>query len=316
MNQVILPALALTAIVAPAMGANWGTDLPAALTQAATEKKNVLLLFTGSDWCPPCKALKANVFEKPEFEAYAKDKYVLVEIDLPNQKKLPEGLLEKNRALSNKMGIEGFPTLLVVNPDGIVIGGFVGGRPDLASVEKELTISDAVTAALNTAATATGVQKAKALYAVYQALPEGVRETNVELIEQIKALDPEDTVGLKKAEAAKNAVQAEIERIQLRLNEVGNDLDAAGVILNEELAKPDLLKEAELFCLEVKLQIMMIKAETKEDVLAIQAYLYELAKKSPENGDQIKAFADGIMTQVDGILQNAKRQREAMKTQN
>ncbi len=315
MNQVILPALALSAIVAPAMAANWGTDLPAALTQAATEKKNVLVLFTGSDWCPPCKALKANILEKPEFEAFAKDKYVLVEIDLPNQKKLPEGLLEKNRALSTKMKIEAFPTMLVINPDGVVVSGFLGGRGALEDVSKDLTVSDAMTAALAAAAAAPEAAKAKALYDVYMALPANIRATNADLIAQIKALDTEDTLGLKKAEQAKAAAQQEMQRIQARLTEAGSDLSAlptAIKIVEEELANPNILPEAKVFLMEVNLQILMITAETNEDVLAIQAYLYKLAEVNTENAAQIKQFADAIMVQADGILQNAKAQRDAM----
>ncbi len=315
MNQVIFSALALSAIVAPAMAANWGTDLPAALTQAAAEKKNVLVLFTGSDWCPPCKALKANVLEKPEFDAFAKDKYVLVEIDLPNQKQLPEGLLEKNRELSQKMKIEAFPTMLVLNPDGIVTAGFLGGRENVEQVSQALAVSDAMTAALAAAASAPEAAKAKALYDVYMALPADLRGTNADLIAQIKALDTEDTLGLNKAEQAKAAAQLEMQRIQGRLTEAGSDLaalPAAIKIVEEELAKPDLLPEAKVFLMEVKLQILMIKAETNDDILAIQAYLYELAKETPENAAQIKQFADGIMIQADGILKNAAAQREAM----
>ena len=54
----ILLALVLTACPsggkpAPAGNhatASWGTDLPAALAQAKTEKKGVLVLFTGTTW--------------------------------------------------------------------------------------------------------------------------------------------------------------------------------------------------------------------------------------------------------------------------
>jgi thioredoxin-related protein len=36
----------------------WLTDYDAALTQAEKQDKNVLLYFTGSDWCAQCKMLK------------------------------------------------------------------------------------------------------------------------------------------------------------------------------------------------------------------------------------------------------------------
>ncbi len=42
---------------------NWNTDYENTLTKAKIEKKGVLLLFTGSDWCPPCKKLHSAIFE-------------------------------------------------------------------------------------------------------------------------------------------------------------------------------------------------------------------------------------------------------------
>ncbi len=313
---MIIPALALSAIVAPAMGAEaWGTDLPAALTQAAAEKKNVLILFTGSDWCPPCKSLKANVLDKPEFAAYAKDKYVLVEIDLPNQKKLADGLIEKNRALASKYNVQGFPTMLVMNPEGIVVSGFVGGRPSLDALSKDLTVSDAVKTGLATAATATGEAKAKALYDAYKALPDGIKESNVALLEQIKANDPKDSLGLQKEAKEKAAAEKEMQRIQQQLQACGSDLKAALKVVDTELAKPGIAATPELFLIEVKLQILMTLAETKEDIKVIQDLLYKLAEKNKENEAQIKAFADSLSEKADEFLQQAKQQREAMKKQ-
>ncbi|WP_335967287.1 thioredoxin family protein [Galbibacter sp. PAP.153] len=37
---------------------NWLTDYPEAKAIAKQEKKNILMYFTGSDWCGPCKMLK------------------------------------------------------------------------------------------------------------------------------------------------------------------------------------------------------------------------------------------------------------------
>jgi thiol:disulfide interchange protein len=64
--------LALSALAAP----EWLTDLDAAKAQGVKEGKPVLVDFTGSDWCPPCKALHKNVFMSEEFAAEA-SKYVL-----------------------------------------------------------------------------------------------------------------------------------------------------------------------------------------------------------------------------------------------
>src|SRR5712692_1191148 len=88
----------------------WLTSVPKAIEKAKTEKKLVLLDFTGSDWCPPCKALKKNVLSSPEFEKFAKDNLVLVEVDFPRSKPQTEELKKANEALSKKFKIEGYPT--------------------------------------------------------------------------------------------------------------------------------------------------------------------------------------------------------------
>jgi len=129
MFKTIIHALALAAMVAPSLAAeNWTTDLPAALEQAAKEKKLVLVDFNGSDCCGPCITLKTKVFDTKEFLAYAKGKFILVDIDFLNKKKLAPGLLETNEALTQQYKVSGFPSIFVMNAQGILVGGFVGGR--------------------------------------------------------------------------------------------------------------------------------------------------------------------------------------------
>jgi len=43
------------------------TDVKAAIEEALEQDKDILLLFTGSDWCPPCKKLESEVFSQQEF---------------------------------------------------------------------------------------------------------------------------------------------------------------------------------------------------------------------------------------------------------
>ena len=90
------------------------------------ETKLVLLDFTGSDWCSWCKKLDAEVFSKTEFSDYAKKNLVLVEVDFPAQKKLAAALVKANDALKDKYKITGYPTLIVLKPDGTVVWNQVG----------------------------------------------------------------------------------------------------------------------------------------------------------------------------------------------
>lgn len=104
----------------------WLTDLDAAKAQGAKENKPVLVDFTGSDWCPPCKQLHKVVFESSEFAAVASN-YVLVELDYPKSKPQTPELKAKNAALSKQFGITGFPTVLLIDAKtGDVFGKSVG----------------------------------------------------------------------------------------------------------------------------------------------------------------------------------------------
>jgi thioredoxin-related protein len=96
----------------------WLTDLSKAKARAKAEKKMVLLDFNGSDWCPPCKALRKNVLSSPEFVEYAKKNLVLVDVDFPRHTQQPEELKKANQALSEKFSIEGYPTIVVLSSDG------------------------------------------------------------------------------------------------------------------------------------------------------------------------------------------------------
>ena len=106
---------ALTSTAFANVPEGWTTDLEKAIKQAKEEKKNVLVEFTGSDWCPPCIAMRKNVFSKKEFVTEASKKYILVELDFPNGDKPTK---EKNQPYAEQYKIEGFPTVILLNSEG------------------------------------------------------------------------------------------------------------------------------------------------------------------------------------------------------
>jgi len=115
----------------------WLTDLPKAQAQAKSEKKLVMLDFTGSDWCGWCIKLHNEVFSKPEFAEYAKKNLVLVEVDFPQKKKQSEELKKANTALQEKYKIEGYPTIIVLDGEGKKVGelGYQPGGPKAFTAE-------------------------------------------------------------------------------------------------------------------------------------------------------------------------------------
>ena len=108
-----LSLLILSAATVSAAG-GWDDDYEKALARAKTEKKLVLLDFTGSDWCGWCIKLEKEVFSKPEFKTYAKENLVLVEVDFPQGKRQSAKLKAQNEKLQKEFGIQGYPTLIVL----------------------------------------------------------------------------------------------------------------------------------------------------------------------------------------------------------
>jgi thiol-disulfide isomerase/thioredoxin len=132
---VALMIAALPALAAP----KWYTDLDEAKAVAVKENKPLLVDFTGSDWCGYCIKLHAEVFDKPEFEAFAKN-YVLVELDFPNKKPQPAEEKAKNKATQAKFAVSGFPTVLLIDAkSGEAYGrqsGYGPGTGPKAYIEK------------------------------------------------------------------------------------------------------------------------------------------------------------------------------------
>ena len=116
----------------PAIAAGWGDDYKAALADAAKQNKNVLLDFTGSDWCGWCIKLKKETFNQPAFKEFADKNLVLVEVDFPQGKTLPPAVKKQNDQLQEQYQVQGFPTLVVLNPQGKIIkqqSGYIPGGP-------------------------------------------------------------------------------------------------------------------------------------------------------------------------------------------
>ncbi len=114
-----------------APAAPWLTDLRIAKERARQEKKAILLNFTGSDWCGWCKKLKAEVFDQPEFETYAGQNLILVEVDFPHAKPISSAQRAANEGVATTYKVRGYPTLIVLNSNGEQIGetGYHPGGP-------------------------------------------------------------------------------------------------------------------------------------------------------------------------------------------
>lgn len=126
MKKILFLVAALALWQARADEAAWLTDLPAAQAQAKAQNKIVLMDFTGSDWCPWCIKFRKEVLDSKEFQDYANQHVVEVELDYPHTKSQSAELKQANAALKEKYKIQGFPTLVVLDQKGKEIGRQVG----------------------------------------------------------------------------------------------------------------------------------------------------------------------------------------------
>ena len=140
--SVIVSAAAIVLLgVAPASAKpGWLTNFKQAQEEAKANNKLMLLDFTGSDWCGWCIKLDKEIFSKPEFKEYAVKNLVLVEVDFPRKKAQSSAEKIQNEELAVKHGIEGFPTIIVLDGDGKTVGmlGYTPGGPSafIAELDK------------------------------------------------------------------------------------------------------------------------------------------------------------------------------------
>lgn len=129
-------ALALTALTSSAVAApddDWFADYDAAVAAAREQKKDLLVDFTGSDWCRWCIQLHKEVFAHDEFLDPAMERYVLVSLDFPHDAELRASVPnpDRNRELGALHRVSGYPTILLMTADGDVYGrtGYQSGGP-------------------------------------------------------------------------------------------------------------------------------------------------------------------------------------------
>ncbi|MEM7455706.1 MAG: thioredoxin family protein [Planctomycetota bacterium] len=97
---------------------------PVALERAVEDSRDsgrpIMLVFTGSDWCPYCRALEREVFSTDEFKSWAAENVNYIEVDFPQSFQLPSSVAQINRSLAEKYEeqVRSYPTILFVDNYG------------------------------------------------------------------------------------------------------------------------------------------------------------------------------------------------------
>lgn len=118
------------ASVDPNRKAKWLDKMEKAQEQSKETGLPILVLFTGTSWCPYCIKLEKAVFSEKSFDSFANQNLVLLMLDFG-----PGGSSKskKDKELQKEFGVTGFPTYFLTDSSGKQLskGGYHNGiTPD------------------------------------------------------------------------------------------------------------------------------------------------------------------------------------------
>jgi thioredoxin-related protein len=108
---------------------HWFVNWNKALAEAKKTQRPILVLCTGSDWCGWCIKLHKEVFEDSQFKNFARKHLVLLYLDRPSKKALPNSQALHNKTVSDRLHFGGgVPNVRIFSPNGRFLGEIVGYR--------------------------------------------------------------------------------------------------------------------------------------------------------------------------------------------
>lgn len=300
-----------TASVDPKWRDRWNTSFDEARATAQAENKDILINFTGSDWCGWCIRLGQEVFQHDAFNEYAEQNFVLLELDFPRGFELEESLKQQNRELHSRFAVESFPTILLADEQGRAYAqtGYQPGGPSgyiehLQSLERFRQSRDAAFAA---AQDLSGIEKAQKLHEGLEAIQPSLRFACYnETVDQIIELDADGSAGLKelyRKGRAEHQFSQRMQAIVASANDTGDwdavlaDLDR---VITDYAAFDDLVIQAQM----LQLQVLRI-AERNDDLIALADQL--LKDENLEGQARLQVYVNKLT-----VLDRADRLEEAL----
>ena len=297
-----VPALVLSFSAFAHAEEGWLTNYEDAKKAAAKDNKDLLLDFTGSDWCQPCMMLKKEVMDKDAFKQEAPKHFVLVEVDFPQQKEQAKDLKDQNEKLQELFAIRGFPTVVLADSTGRAYartGYQPGGAEEYNKHLDELRKAHAARdAAFKKAEGASGLDKAKAIHEGLSAMEADVVEDYYkEEVEQVIALDTADSLGLKaKKEFLERRGKLDETLEELAQNQKTKEFAAA---IDDFIAKEKVSGENLQDLLLTKLQVLGPADLDKADALLDEVIKVDAKTELAERARSIKERVIVMRQQVE-----------------
>ena len=127
----------LSAVLAAPKRGPWENSETIARQRSVREGKPVLIWFTDSNTSPMCKALSQELFSTNDFGNWATEKLIRLKVDavvkitdpdmsIDDASTLEYRRRDYNQALKKRYKVMGYPSLIMLNPSGEVVGRYRG----------------------------------------------------------------------------------------------------------------------------------------------------------------------------------------------
>ncbi|MFI0435239.1 MAG: thioredoxin family protein [Parachlamydiaceae bacterium] len=115
---------------------NWQSNYSDAVSMSQSSSKPIVILFTGTNWCPACMRLEKTVLNHPEFTQAVSQKFVFLKAEF-NDYSEAGMMTSPYKPLLDRYGVNAFPTIVVINPNGQLLYtvNYRDGGPQLYAQE-------------------------------------------------------------------------------------------------------------------------------------------------------------------------------------
>jgi thioredoxin-related protein len=316
-KQLFHTAVACITLASPLYGAEWLTDMDTAKAEAKATGKAILVDFTGSDWCGWCVRLRSMILDSPAFQDYARDKFVFMEVDMPrNVKKIGEKQHAINKTIANHYNVNIYPTILVLNHEGDVMGGFIGGRDTLEHVIRPLDAALHLKQETDAARQCTDIaEKTNKLSKVYSELDSTMKPYFRTLRDEIASLDTANATGIH--DEIRDTTQ--IEQLEAKLADKNLPYKQGMTALREALQQASAKNKEKILmmCMDYaqrRQNHLVMTATSIDDVMELKAVLLEQADFASEGErGEIRSSIEAEFSNPQEILEMLILKRKGKK---
>ncbi len=326
MNKYLPTFVATLLSAGAAMALPMSPSLEAAKPVAKAENRTILLDLTGKDWCPGCIYLKSKILDSKVMDDTMGSKYLVVELDYPRDPKKIEAIPEAERMaradILKNYKVGGLPCVIYMDADGLPFAVYSDyTQTPEEYIEKFMKKAEAVRVARDEAfakaATLEGMDKARALVAALELLPEVCRTQYTAVLEEVANLDPENTLGYSRLVADATLRVEQLKAWEEHFKSFASTLTGARTepqnlkaiidMCEKYLETPGLLPE-------LRQQIVMIIADGyafQRNVPMVYANMHRALQEAPDADTREAARARETIEYFDSYLLDQMNAKEA-----